>query len=59
MTFEIHEVVAQRFALLALGRVGEGSGAEKTRSQKMLVNRAESPASSARFVRRFKLHKTP
>ena len=44
---------AQRFALLALGRTAERRPIGKMiRRRKLLENAAESPASSARFVRR-------
>jgi hypothetical protein len=54
ITFEIHEVVAQRFALLALGR--DADDAWKQDSAEVLKtakNRAESHLSAARCVGRF------
>jgi len=42
---------SQRFALLALGRAWTLFGSrKKLEARKMLENRADSPASSARFV---------
>ena len=52
ITFEIHEVVAQRLALAAVGgRVDKPSKRKKLKARKTPKKRAAYPPSAARIVR--------